>query len=473
MTMHSLGSEARPLRVAIVGSGPSAFYAAEALFKTGNLAARVDMFERLPTPFGLVRGGVAPDHQNIKGVVKVYEKVAEHPGFHFFGNVLVGRDLRLDDLNECYDRVIWAVGNEGDRRLDIPGEDLEGVFSATEFVGWYNGHPDFQDREFLLARAHRAVVVGNGNVAMDVARILVRDPNELASTDIAEPALELLRRSAVTEVVLLGRRGAAQAAFSPKEIQEIAALPGVDLVVPPEEIELDEVSAAWLEGDAPRSAKRNVEFLVQQSRAETSGAKRQVRCIFLASPVEILGEGGSVRGVRIQRNELYADERGTPRPRGRDEYFEIQCELVLRAVGYHGVPVPGVPFDERSGTIPNDDGRVLTCRGGEAVPGHYVVGWAKRGPTGLIGTNSACSKATVAALVQDLTGAEAAALSPNDERCAAQRLAERGVDVVTYDDWRALDAWETSEGASRRKVRHKLGDVDAMLAVVRSLRTRQ
>ncbi len=471
MSEHKLGSEQRPLRVAIVGSGPSAFYAAEALFKTDGLAVRVDMFDRLPTPFGLVRGGVAPDHQNIKGVVKIYEKIAAHPRFRFFGNVTVGRDLVVTDLDALYDRVIWAVGNEGDRKLGIDGEDLEGVFSATEFVGWYNGHPDFRDRKFPLERARRVVVVGNGNVAMDVARVLLRDTDELAKTDIEETALAALRRSTVREVVLLGRRGAAQAAFSPKEIRELAGLSGVDLIVPPDEVELEAVSATWLESSAPRSAKRNVEFLQQQSREPGTGAERTVRCIFRASPVEILGESSRVRGVRVQRNELYADDTGTPRPRGLDEFFEIDCEIVLRAVGYRGVPVPGVPFDERSGTIPNDDGRVLVRPGGERVPRHYVVGWAKRGPTGLIGTNSPCSKGTVAAMVADLDAETASAVPADEAEGIVRLLADREIDSVTYADWRALDAWESQEGERRGKVRHKVGDVRSLLDIVRSLRS--
>jgi ferredoxin--NADP+ reductase len=470
MTEHILGSEERPLRVAVVGSGPSAFYAVDALFKTGNLHARVDVFERLPTPFGLVRGGVAPDHQNIKAVVKVYEKIAEHPAFRFFGNVRIGRDLTVADLEEFYDRVIWAVGNEADRRLRVPGEDLQGVHSATEFVGWYNGHPDFQDLPFDLERTERVVVVGNGNVAMDVARVLLRNPEELAKTDIADGALDALRRSSVQEVVLLGRRGVAQAAFSPKEIQELSGLGGVDLLVDPAEVELDPISATWLDTAAPRSAKRNVDFLTEQAGQGATGAARRVRCVFRASPVEILGANGRVRGVRAERNELVADDQGTPRPRGRGDFFELECEMVLRAVGYHGVPVPDVPFDERSGTIPNEEGRVLTGVGGERLPGHYVVGWAKRGPTGLIGTNSPDSKATVAALVADLTGQSAAPVSAGDADRVVARLRDRGIDFVSYGDWRALDAFERAEGDKRGKVRQKLCSVAELIAAVRRLR---
>lgn len=470
MAQPALGSEERPLRVAVVGSGPSAFYAIEALFKTEGLSCRCDVFDRLPTPYGLVRGGVAPDHQKIKAVVKVYEKTAADPRFRFFGNVTVGRDLTVDDLEAHYDRVVWAVGNESDRKLGIPGEELDGVHSATAFVGWYNGHPDHQGHRFRLEETERVAVVGNGNVAMDVARILVEDPDVLASTDISETAVEALRGSRVREVVLLGRRGAAQAAFSPKEIEEIAKLEGADLVVPPEEVEIDPVSEAWLSDGAPRSAQRNVKFLTEQAQKGEGGRERRVRTIFRASPVELLGDGGKVRGVRVERNALEPDAQGVPRPRGTGETFELECQMVLAAIGYRGVPVPGLPFCERRGIVPNADGRVLHEPGGEVLPDHYVVGWAKRGPTGLIGTNSPDSKATVAALVADLTSATGDALPAGDAERVPELLRERGIDFVTYEDWCAYDAWELAEGHHRGKVRHKLTDVDSILRVIAELR---
>lgn len=470
MADSQLGSETRPLRVAIVGSGPSAFYAAEALFKVGGLSCRCDVFDRLPTPYGLVRGGVAPDHQNIKGVVKVYEKIAAQDGFRFFGNVMVGRDITVDELAAHYDRVIWAVGNESDRKLGIPGEDLQGVHSATAFVGWYNGHPDHRHHEFGLDRAKRAVVVGNGNVAMDVTRVLIRDPDELAVTDITEGAVAALRNSGVDEVVLLGRRGAAQAAFSTKEIQEIGKLESADLIVPPEEIALDPVSEAWLAADAPRAAQRNLDFLRQQAETAPAGHPRRARAVFCASPVEVLGDGDRVRGLKIERNRLIADAHGTPRPQGTGEFFEIACELVFAAVGYRGIPVPGLPFDEASGTIPNDAGRVLRSSGGEVLPHHYVVGWAKRGPSGLIGTNSPDSKATVESLIADLAGETAPALAADDSDAVPTFLRERAIDFVSYADWKLYDTWEQLEGKRRNKVRHKLSDPAAILAVVRELR---
>lgn len=469
MAEHGLGSVQRPLRVAIVGSGPSAFYAAEALFKTEGLEVRVDMFDRLPTPYGLVRGGVAPDHQKIKNVVRVYEPIAADPRYRFFGNVTVGRDLAVAELRDHYDQVVWAVGNESDRKMGIDGEDLPGVHAATNFVGWYNGHPDHRGHEFGLADAEKVAIVGNGNVAIDVARILVRSPDELAETDIADYALEELRRSKVREVTLLGRRGPAQAAFSPKEIKELAELPGVELIVSEADAALDPVSEAWLES-AARSAQRNVAFLQEHAGATPSADARQVVCRFLVSPVEFLGTDGRLGGVRCERGELQPDANGTPRPKGTGAFEEFPADLVFKAVGYRGVPIEGVPFDDGWGVIPNADGRVLTARDGDVVPGDYVVGWAKRGPTGLIGTNSPDSKATVAAMVEDIAHQTAKDLEPGASDTVAALLRAREVDVVTLEDWQRLDQWEKDEGAKRGKVRAKLFDTDEMLRVVRELR---
>lgn len=465
MTDYVIGSEARPLRVAIVGSGPSAFYTADALFRVGGLCARVDMFERLPTPYGLVRGGVAPDHQKIKSVVKVYERIARNEGYRYFGNVTVGRDVSVEDLAQAYDQIVYAIGNESDRWLGVPGEDLEGVRSATEFVGWYNGHPDFQDRRFDLRGVRRIAVVGNGNVAMDVTRILMRDSEELAPTDIADYALEELRRSDAEAVELLGRRGPAQAAFSPKEIEEVAELRGVDLTVDPADVELDEVSRRWLE-KAPRSARHNVEFLAERARRGAGSAPRRVQCHFLVSPVEILGQDGRVAGVRCEKNELYEDDRGVPRPRGVGVFVEFEADLVLEAIGYRGVPIPGVPFDERRGTVLNENGRVLDPETGKPLPRHYVVGWAKRGPTGLIGTNSPDAKATVECMIEDLRGKRGPALPDDFLEETPRRLSAKGIDFVTFDDWKILDEYEIEEGRKCGKVRCKVTTVSAMLEVI-------
>ncbi len=456
-----------PWHVAVVGSGPSAFYTAEALFKSGTPHLRVDLFDRLPVPFGLVRGGVAPDHQNIKGVVKVYDKIAAHPGFRFFGNVRIGRDLLVDDLTAHYHQIVYAHGCESDQKLGVPGEDLRGVHSATEFVGWYNAHPDHRHHTFDLAAARRVALVGNGNVAMDVARVLLASPDQLATTDIAEHALATLRGSRVREVVLLGRRGPAQAAFSPKEIEEIAELPDVDVVVSAADATLDPLSATWLERDGARSQQRNVRFLQERAAQGPGSRPKQLTCRFLVAPTELLGADGRLRAVRLQHMQLVAGADGTPRPKPTGSGEELAVDLVFKAIGYRGVPLPGVPFDDRTGTVPHVDGRVVERTGGPVRVGHYVAGWCKRGPTGLIGTNSLDAKATVAAMLADRA---AGAVLPAPGGDIVELLQARRVDTVTWADWQRLDAWELEQGRARGKLRHKLPSVDQLMQVVHELR---
>jgi len=462
--MNSANSEG--FKVAVVGSGPSAFYAAEALFKSGA-PVQVDLFDRLPVPFGLVRGGVAPDHQNIKSVVKVYDKIAEQPGFRFFGNVRIGRDLQIDDLAAHYHQIVYAFGCESDQKLGLPGEDIGGVHSATEFVGWYNGHPDHRHHTFDLAHARRVALVGNGNVAMDVARVLLASPDHLAQTDIADHAVAVLRQSQVREVVLLGRRGPAQAAFSPKEIAEIAELPDVDVVVSAAEAHLDPLSAAWLEKEAARSQQRNVKFLQERAAAGASGKPKRLTCRFLVAPVELRAERGRIHDVRIQHMELVADADGTPRPRAVERFEDLQVDLLFKAIGYRGIPVPGVPFDDKKGIVPNVDGRVVERVGGAVRVGHYAVGWCKRGPTGLIGTNSLDAKATVEGMKTDRQNG--AHLRPSHGDVLAL-LRARNVDAVSWADWQRLDAWEQQKGKEQNKLRHKLTTVEALMSTIRELR---
>ncbi len=456
-----------PLRVCTVGSGPSAFYAVESLFKTEGLDVRVDMFERLPTPFGLVRGGVAPDHQKIKSVSKVYDKIAEDPRFRFFGNVRIGKDLAIEQLERNYHAVIWAIGCESDNRLGIPGEDLAGVHSATEFVGWYNAHPDFRERTFDLRQAKRVAVVGNGNVAMDVSRILLQPPDRLADTDIAEHALSTLRGSSVREVVLLGRRGPAQASFSPKEIEEIAELPDVDVAVSAADAALDKDSAKWLESQT-RSVQRSVKFLQECAARGPQEKPKRLCCRFLVAPVAFEGEAGRVRAVKLQHARLEPDAEGTPRATPIDRFTTLEVDLVFKAVGYRGVPLPGLAFDDRRGIVANQDGRVLDRAGGSARKGHYVVGWAKRGPTGLVGTNSPDSRATVELLLQDVNAG--ATLAPDSQNDVERSLLSAQVDFVSWQDWQRLDAHERSSGAVAGKARHKEPRVDALMDAVRALR---
>ncbi len=460
-------SAPRPWRVAVVGSGPAAFYTAEALLKTAPDAVAVDLFDRLPVPFGLVRGGVAPDHQNIKGVVKVYNKIAASPGFRFVGNVRVGRDVSVDELAQHYHQIVYAFGCESDQKLGVPGEELAGVYAATDFVGWYNAHPDHRHHRFDLARASRVALVGNGNVAMDVARILLESPDALAKTDIAEHALTTLRENSVKEVVLLGRRGPAQAAFSPKELEEIAELPDVDVVVTTAESHVDPMSASWLEKEGARSQQRNVEILRERATRGEGSRPKKLRCRFLVGPTEVIGKDGRVTAVRVQHMELVADTDGTPRPKATGRFEDIPVDLLFKAIGYRGIPCPGVPYEDKKGIVPNVDGRVTEKVGGALRVGHYAAGWCKRGPTGLIGTNSLDAKATVDAMKAD--HADGNTLKPT-RGDLLPTLTARGIDTVSWADWQRLDAWELQQGQARGRLRHKLSSTDEMMRQIKALR---
>jgi ferredoxin--NADP+ reductase len=453
--MSTIGeSPEHPLRVAIVGSGPAGFYAAGQLLADPRASVTVDMFDRLATPWGLVRAGVAPDHPKIKSVTRMYEKTAHKPGFRFHGNVEIGTDVTHDELAAAFHAVLYAVGAPTDRRLGIPGEDLPGSHAATEFVAWYNGHPDYADLSFDLS-PHRAVVIGNGNVALDVARMLALTPGELAPTDTADHAIAALAESGIEEIVVVGRRGPAQASYTNPELRELAEMAGADIVVDPSEVALDEHSRAFLESDAADiTVRRNVEIVAGFAALVPEGKPRRVVLRFLASPVEILGEE-RVEGVRFVRNAIVAGDDGrlTARPTGETEVLE--AGLVLRSIGYRGSPVPGVPFDERRATIHNDGGRVTEVGTGEPVPGVYTAGWIKRGPSGVIGTNKKCAHETVDLLLEDA----AAGRLPEPEGDPAALLAaleERGVEVVDYTGWEAIDAHERGQGEPHGRPRVKL-----------------
>ncbi len=461
--MEPIGTASNPLRVAVVGAGPAAFYAAEHLMKQPDLVAEVDMFDKLPTPFGLVRGGVAPDHQKIKSVTKVYDKVAARPGFRFFGNVAFGRDVSLDDLRRHYHQVFFATGAQTDRSLGVPGEELQGSHSATEFVAWYNGHPEYRHLTFDLSQ-ERVAVVGVGNVAVDVCRILCRTPEELAQTDIADYALEALRHSRVKEVYMLGRRGPAQAAFSNPEIKELGEMEDADVFTLPEEVALDALSRAELERNPDRTVSKNVELMQALAQAQPSGKSKRLVIRFLVSPVEISGDAdGRVAGVRIVRNELYDAGDGRLRPRATDCFEDLPVGLVFRSVGYLGVPLPGVPFDEKKGTILNDTGRVLDPATRQPLTGVYAGGWIKRGPSGVIGTNKACSVETVGCMLEDLArGAVLAPAAPSAE-AAEQLVRSRQPHVFTFEDWQRIDALETERGTAAGRPRVKFTCVEDML----------
>jgi len=454
-------SAERPLRVAVVGAGPAAFYAAAALLASEDPSVEVDMIERLPTPWGLVRLGVAPDHPQLKTVSRAFEKIAARPGFRFFGNVQVGRDVTHDELASLYDAVVYAVGSQTDRRLGVPGEDLPGSWAATELVAWYNGHPDFQRLEFDLSHEH-AVVVGNGNVALDVARMLALTEEELAPTDTTDAAIDAIVSSGIREIVVLGRRGPVQAAWTSTELGELGELAGADVLVDPTELELDPVSEAELDV-ASNVVQRNVEILREFATRDEEGKPRLVRLRFRASPVAILGEE-RVEGVEIVRNRLEPDGRGSVRAVATDEREVIPCGIVFRSVGYRGVGVPGVPFDERAGTIPNAEGRVLD-EGGATVRGLYCAGWIKRGPTGVIGTNKKDAAITVERLLED---ARAGRLLPRSDRAIEDLLGDRGVGAVMYAGWEAIDTHERSRGEDEGRPRIKLATWDELLGVGRS-----
>jgi ferredoxin/flavodoxin---NADP+ reductase len=459
------GSE-RPLRVAIVGSGPAGFYAAGALL-AGEAPVEVDVIERLPTPWGLVRLGVAPDHPKIKSVSRAFERIAERPGFRFLGNVEVGRDLHHSDLCRLYDAVVYSFGAQSDRRMGIPGEDLPGSWPATEFVAWYNGHPDYQELDFDLS-ASRVVVVGAGNVAVDVARMLALTPEELAPTDTTDAAVEAIVGSGIEEIVMLARRGPAQAAFTTPELIELGELAGADVIVDPADLDLDPASEAGLANDT--NAQRNMEVLRGYAAREPSGKPKRLVLRFCVSPVALLGED-RVEAVELVRNRLEPDEWGTPRPVPTDERETLSCGLVFRSVGYRGLALSEVPFDERRGTIRNDRGRVLD-EDGDALPGVYCAGWIKRGPTGVIGTNKKDATETVELLFEDLAAGRLERKPGVSAAAVDELLAERGIRCVEYAGWTAIDEAERAAGEKLGRPRVKLCTWDELLAAAEQAASR-
>jgi ferredoxin--NADP+ reductase len=460
------GTEAQPLRVAIVGAGPAGYYAADQLLRQEGLVVGVDMIDRLPTPYGLVRAGVAPDHQKIKSVTAAFDKVAAHPRFRFYGGVDFGKDLTLADLRRHYHQIIYSTGAQTDRRMGIPGEDLKGSHPATEFVAWYNGHPDYRDCQFDLSQ-ERAAVVGVGNVAIDVARILCRSYEELAGTDIADYALEALRKSRVKEVYLLGRRGPAQAAFTNPEVRELGELADADVMALPEEVELDEPSRAAIEASQDRAAMKKVEILKGYVARTPSGKPKKLIIRFLVSPVELIGnEAGEVVAMRLVRNKLEATAAGTLQAKPTGEFETLPVGLVFRSVGYRGVALPGVPFHDSWGVILNEKGRVLDPDTKQPVVGQYAAGWIKRGPSGVIGTNKPDAAQTVACMMEDLAAGRI--LEPEEAEAAAARrmMSERQPRCVSYEDWLKLNELEVSRGRAGGRPRMKFTRVEDMLAAL-------
>jgi ferredoxin--NADP+ reductase len=470
-----------PLRIAVIGSGPAGFYAAGHLLADSSERFDVDMFERLPTPWGLVRSGVAPDHPKIKSVTRIYERTAAHPRFRFFGNVTFAIHISREDLLARYHAIVYATGSPSDRSLGIPGEDLPGSHAATEFVGWYNGHPDHSSLEVDLLSASRALVIGNGNVALDIARMLVLAPSELAPTDTADHALDVLARSHVREVIVAGRRGPAQAAFTNPELRELGELADADVIVDSEELERA-LAVPDPDTELDASTRRNIEILRDYASTPPSGRPKRIVLRFLLSPTALLpdprsvGEDGRLGAVELVRNRLVPAPGGGLRAEATEERETISAGLAFRAIGYRGIPLPGVPFDERAGTIPNDRGRVLDPSSGAPLPGEYVVGWIKRGPSGVIGTNKKDAQETVNAIFADLpsgdspgSGAALAHVPETPDPTAVETLLRtRQPDLVTYAGWESIDRHERALGEPSGRPRVKLTRLDELLRVAAS-----
>lgn len=456
----TVGTATHPLRVAIFGSGPAAFYAAEHLFKQKDLVIDVDMFDRLPTPYGLVRGGVAPDHLKIKQVTKVFDGIAAQPRFRFFGNVEFGTDLKLAELREYYHQILFATGAQTDRRMNIPGEDLLGSHPATEFVAWYNGHPDYRNHQFNL-QVEQAAVVGVGNVAIDVARLLSLSRQELLESDAADYAVEALSNSKIKVVYLLGRRGPAQAAFTNPEIKEIGDLADCDVVTRADETQLDELSAASIAGD--RTLQKKVEILQGYAIERPLTRPKTLYLRFLVSPVELIAdEHGCVKKMRLVRNTLVASDTGSLSAKATDQFEEIDVGLVFRSVGYRGVPLPDVPFNDRWGVILNQAGRVLDPETKQPLTGLYTSGWIKRGPSGVVGTNKPDSVETVTCMLEDLQAGKLLQPDKPDAASIEQLVRSRKPDYFSYADWKRLDELELARGKAIGRPRLKFTSVEEM-----------
>ncbi len=457
---QTLGSESNPLRIAIVGGGPSGFYAAESLFKSG-LSVSVDMYDRLPTPYGLLRGGVAPDHQQMKSVAKAYERVAlSNPQFQFLGNIKIGEDVTIDDLKACYDAIIFACGAETDKHLGIPGENLPGSYAATEFVGWYNSHPNYRDRVFDLQTAKSVAIIGQGNVAIDVTRILAKTTEELAGSDIAEYAKAALAASSIQEIHLIGRRGPVQSAFTELEIKELGELLDAEPVVDPGVIILGEACQAELDEPTNNKARKNFAVLQRFAGRQSEGKPKKIYIRFFESPVEIKGDT-HVKSLVLENNRL-AGPAGAQKAEPTGEKFELACDLVFRSVGYRGVAIPGVPFDEKRGVFPNVSGRLTN--NGQPVYGFYAVGWIKRGPSGVLGSNKPDSADTVKTLISDLDQLKPA--ENRDNQLIIEKLGHH--QIVSFSDWKKIEAEEIRRGETLSKPRDKFSKIEEMLEAGRS-----
>ncbi|NNF03387.1 MAG: FAD-dependent oxidoreductase [Rhodothermales bacterium] len=451
-----------PYRIAIIGAGPAGFYAAGSLLGRDDIDVRVDLYDRLPTPHGLVRAGVAPDHQKIKNVTRVFDKTAADDHFRFFGNVEYGRHVDLDDLRRHYHQICFTTGAQVDRKLGLPGEDLLRSHSATEFVAWYNGHPDYRDLEFDLT-SERVAIIGVGNVAIDVARILCRTVDELAVTDIADYALEALAESRVREVIVIGRRGPAQAAFTNPEIKEMGELEDASAVVLDDEVRLDPLTAADLDENPNRLTSKKLEILESFVGGTNPDASRTCFFRFLVSPVELkAADDGGVGAMRVVFNRL--EDTGRPRltPKPTDRVEDWDVDMVFRSVGYQGVALPDIPFNENWGVIHNEKGRIVAEDGGHMV-GCYAAGWIKRGPTGVIGTNKADAVETADCMVADL---QSGIHFTPEEGDIERLIREAQPEFFSYADWLKLDELEQERGKSSGRPRVKFTTRREMLQAI-------
>ena len=462
--MVSVGSSDNPLRVAIIGAGPAGFYSAAHLLKSDNITVAVDIYDRLLTPFGLVRFGVAPDHQKDKSVTRIYDRSASSPQTRFYGGVEYGKHLSLPELKRLYHQIVFTCGASEDRNLNVPGEEFRGSHSATEFVGWYNGHPDFADHQFDLSQ-ETAVIVGVGNVAIDVARILSTKVADLATTDIADHALASLRQSKVRNIILLSRRGVAQAAFTPVEIKELATLNGVQLIT--EAAELDSLSQAWLTEHGNKQAQQNVALLQKHARHIPHDNSKQICLRFWSSPVALHGnQTGAVEAVSVQANEPQKSDNGSIRAIPTDRKYRLNAGLVFRSVGYQGVPLPDLPFNEKTNTLSHAQGRLVNQN--KPLTGLYTAGWIKRGPTGVIGTNKTCAKETVNCMLEDFVAGKYLLPETPSTKAARKVVIERCPEYIDYDGWLRIDAEEMRAGEKNGRPRVKFTRIQEMLAVAKN-----
>jgi len=460
--MANLGTEQNPLLVAIVGSGPSGFYAAEALIKS-EFEVNVDIIERLPSPYGLVRSGVAPDHPKLKTAINLYKKIADDPHFNLIANVTVGRDISIEDLRKTHHAVILTYGAETDRKLGVPGEDLKGSHTATEFVGWYNGHPDYRELEFDLSQ-DTAVIIGQGNVAADVSRILSKTVDELKHTDIAQHALDVLAESKLKEIHVIGRRGPAQAKFTPKELREFGELSDCNPIILEEDLQLNDESKKELEEKTNVTNRKVYDQFCEYSKRELDSSKSK-KCFFrfLMGPQEIIGNN-QIEKLILEKNEL-SGEPFKQSAKGTNETIEINTGILFRSIGYHGIPMPGVPFHESWGTIPNENGRV-TENDGAIVDQLYTGGWIKRGPSGIIGTNRACSVETVTNLLNDIEKLDTETKKHGAKEIYS-KLDSKNVRHINFAEWSQIDTKEIEHGEPKGKPREKYTSIEEMLSVIK------